>query len=1043
MQWLAKICVQRPVFAAVLMLTIVVVGLAGYSQLGLDQFPNIDAPTVTITTRLEGSAPEEVESDITEKIEEAVSSVAGLDTLSSTSSEGISVVTAEFVLEKSGDVAAQEIRAQLDRILSDLPDGTANPEVQKLDPSSNPILYIAVRNHDPIVKATEIADKKIRRLLEGISGVGQVSVVGGRDRQINVWLDPKSLREYGLTATDVQIAIGKQNTSIPGGVVSSGPVDQTLRVQGRVGTPSEIGAIVVKRLDTRSLRVSDVGRVEDGAEDESTIATVNGQRALLLTVHKQSGENTVAVVDAVRSRLKEVERSLPSGYTLEVIRDGSGVVRTSVSNVKEHLVLGSVFASFVVLLFLGSFRSALVAALAIPVSIIGTFALMWWQGFTLNMITLLALALAVGIVIDDAIVVLENIFRFVHEKGMKPFPAAIAATREIGLAVLATTFSLMAVFLPVAFMSGMSGRLMRGFGVTMAFAIAVSLLVAFTLTPSLSARIIPPRQEGPQGHRPAEGTLLARLVDRMYRPIERLYLAVLRWVMQHRWVTVLACVATLVSSVPLMSAVNVSFLPANDEGSFDISVHAPEGTSRDGTLLIAERIATPVRALPGVVLTSTTIGDSSDESANVATIYTLLTDPKERKATSAQIVERVRKEIWSKVPKDVRVSISESSGPTSGVEYTVAGPELSKLGEYAQHIVDELKRVPAAVDVRSSYVEGKPEIVARIDRSKAADLGVNVSDVADTLRLLVGGRKVSTYSEGGEEYEVHLRADKKYRSDAEGLALVTVPSSLHGAVPLRDVVELKNSSGPASVHRSSRHREVTVSANVALGHGQNEVQTALEQIVKRMNLPSDYQVSASGFTREGGRTAQAFILAMLLSVVFMYLVLAAQFESWLDPLSILVALPLTIPFALLSILLFHGSLNVFSGLGLFVLFGIVKKNSILQIDHTKQLRARGLPRLEAIMEANRDRLRPILMTTIAFVAGMLPLAFSKGIGAGQSQSIASIVIGGQTFSLLLTLLAVPVAYSLLDDASAWLGHRLSSRVKVDRGESEVDDQTVR
>ena len=1039
MQWLAQICVKRPVLAAVFMLAILVVGLAGYSQLGLEQLPNVDAAMVTITTTLTGAAPEEVESDITEKIEEAVSTIAGLDTLTSTSSEGVSVVSANFVLEKNGDVAAQEVRDQIDRILSDLPDGTKTPEVQKMDPASSPILYIALRSEKPLVEATEFADKKIRRQLEGISGVGQVKVVGGRQRQINVWLDPEALRSFGLTARDVQVAIASQNTSVPGGVISSGPVDQTLRVQGRVDSPAALAAIVVKQAGSRSLRVSDVARVEDGGEEESTIATLNGKRTLLLTVRKQSGENTVAVVDAVRSRLLEVEKTLPAGYRLQVIRDDSGVVRTSVAAVREHLILGALFASLIVLLFLGSIRGALVAAVAIPISIIGTFALMWWQGYTLNMITLLALALAVGIVIDDAIVVLENIFRFVDEKGMKPFPAAIAATKEIGLAVLATTLSLMAVFLPVAFMSGMAGRFMRGFGVTMAFAIAISLVVAFSLTPSLSARIIEPPEVGPDGKRlAARKSRLEQTVDRLYRPVERAYQAMLRWSLRHRWAVVTACALALLSTVPLGMAVNKSFMPENDEGQFQLTIRAPEGTSRASTSLVAERIATSLRALPGVVLTSTTIGNGSDQSANQATLYVLLTDPKERKETAEQIAQRARREVLDELPRDLEISLSQSSGPSSGVEYSLSGPDLHQIGVYAKQIVDALRKEPSAVDVTTSYVEGKPEIVVQLDRAKAADLGVAVSDVADTLRLLVGGLKVSTYAEGGEQYEVHMRAESRYRSDAEGLALVTVPSSLHGAVPLRDLVDLKNTSGPANVHRSGRQRQTSVSANIAVGHGQNETQAAIERIVSDLHLPAGYAVQASGFTREGGRTAVGFLVALALSVVFMYLVLAAQFESWLHPLTIMLALPLTVPFALLSILLFHGSLNVFSALGLFVLFGIVKKNSILQVDHTNTLRREGMPRFEAILKGNRDRLRPILMTTLAFVAGMLPLAFSRGIGAGQSQAIASIVIGGQTFSLLLTLLAVPVAYSLFDDAAVWMRKTFSFGKAVDRGEAEVD-----
>jgi HAE1 family hydrophobic/amphiphilic exporter-1 len=529
------------------------------------------------------------------------------------------------------------------------------------------------------------------------------------------------------------------------------------------------------------------------------------------------------------------------------------------------------------------------------------------------------------------------------------------------------------------------------------------------------------------------------LVDRLYHPVERAYLALLRWTMGHRWVVVLACVVVLIATVPLGFAVKKSFMPDNDEAQLQVTMRAPEGTSRASTSLYAERIATGLRAIPGVILTSTTIGNSSDESANEASIYVRLSDPKDRKATAIQLVERARDEVIAKQPKELRISVSQSSGgPSNGVQYNLSGPDLRQLGVCSQRIVDELKKVPSAVDVTSSHIEGKPELIAKIDRAKAADLGVSVSDIADTLRLLVGGLKVSTYAQNGEEYDIRVRADQRYRADAEGLALVTVPSSLHGTVPLRDVVELRESSGPASIHRESRQRQVTVSANVALGYGQNHVQTAVERIVAHLQLPPEYQVTPSGFTREGGRTVKAFVVALLLSVVFMYLVLAAQFESWSHPISILLALPLTIPFALLSILVFGGSINIFSGLGLFVLFGIVKKNSILQVDHTNQLREQGSTRFDAILEANRDRLRPILMTTIAFVAGMLPLAFSRGIGAGQSQAIASVVIGGQTFSLLLTLLAVPVAYSLLDDWSGWLRRRFSARTKVDRGEGELD-----
>lgn len=1038
MESLVKLCVRRPIFSAVLALTIVVVGIAGFSQLGLDQFPKIDSPSVTITTRMAGASPEEIETDVTQKVEEAVSSISGLDSLESTSSDGVSSVRAQFVLEKSGDVAAQEVRDHVDRVLSELPDAAKKPEIQKMDPDAQAILHVALRTQRPIGEATEVADKKVKRLLQSVSGVGSVNVVGGRARQISVWVDPVALSARGLTAADVKGAIASGNTSIPGGTVQAGPTDSTLRVRGQVEEPAALGAIVVKQANGAPIRVRDVARIEDGYEEQTSVATVNGERTLLLTIRKQSGANTLEVVDEVRDRLGTIEKTLPEGYRLEVVRDGSGVVRTSVSTVEEHLVLGAILASLVVLLFLGSARSAAVAALAIPVSIVGTFALMWWQGFTLNMITLLALALAVGIVIDDAIVVLENIHRFVEEKGMKPFPAAIAATKDIGLAVLATTLSLMAVFLPVAFMSGMAGRFMRGFGVTMACAIGVSMLVSFTLTPALAARVVEPPADGATGGQ-RKKIRLERLVDRLYGPIERGYLALLRWVMARRWVVVVASVVTLASSVPLAAVVPKALLPENDEAQFQVSVRAPEGTSVESTLLVAERIAREVRAsIPGVRVTSTTIGDN-DGAANLARIYVGLTDPAERKESAVLLMERVRKEIVPHQAKELRVEVSEVSGVGGGnpnaISYTITGPDLKELARYAKTIVAELKKVQGAADVTSSYIDGKPELDAVLDRDRAADLGVSTGDVASTLLLTVGGQTVSTYSEGGEDYDVKLRAERAYRADAEGLGLITVPSTLRGPVPVRDVVQVRQTTGPSSIERESRQRRITITANAAPGYSQSDVSAPLGRIVDGLHLPAGYRAQPSGMTRETGKTISAFVGAFLLSFVFMYLVLAAQFESWLHPITILLSLPLTIPFALISLFLLNGSLNMFTGLGLFVLFGIVKKNSILQVDHANSLRREGMPRAEAVLRSNRDRLRPILMTTLAFVAGMVPLAFSKGIGAGQSRAIASVIIGGQSLSLLLTLVATPVFYTLFDDAAEWLHARLRRTDAADRGEA--------
>ncbi|HTQ44087.1 MAG TPA: efflux RND transporter permease subunit [Polyangiaceae bacterium] len=1016
MQWLAALCVRRPIFASVLILVLCVIGMAGYLQLGVDQFPNVDFPVIVILTSEPGASPEDIETEITDKIEEAVNTISGIDELRSVTTEGVSQVIVSFIIEKDVDVAAQEVRDRLNTVLRDLPKDIDQPVVQKLDPDAQPILYFAVKGEGHSLRdTTELADKRLRRGLESIDGVGQAVVLGGRKRQINVTLDPIRLRGAGVTVVDVQRAIGAQNLTMPGGRVDTGPGELTVRIHGRVADPAQIGDLVVRQEAGHSIRVRDVGTVIDGEEDYDTAAELNGNPTVLLAMRKQSGANTVTVATRVKERLEDLRKQLPSGYSIELVRDESGVIKTSVDSVKEHLVLGALFAAVIVFFFLGNLRSTIIAAIAIPTSIIGTFATMWWAGYTLNTITLLALALAVGIVIDDAIVVLENIFRHIEEKKEKPMVAAVNATKEIGLAVMATTLSLVAVFLPVAFMGGIPGRFLRSFGVTMAFSIAVSMLVSFTLTPMMSSRWL-------KMHAGAK-SIGEKVVDAFYRPIERVYGAVLRFCMRHRWIVVGAALLTLGSCVPIAQAAPKGFLPVNDEARFQISVRAPEGTSLEETRLLGARIARDVRENPNVALTLETVGDDNAQTRNLATVYVGLIDPEQRKLTQNDLMDWVRKDIFPKQPKNLRLTVSEVSAFSSGGfatqrdQYTVRGPDLSTLEKIGSEFADKLRKTPGAVDVDTSLITGKPEIGVYIDRARAADLGVQPADIATALRLLVEGDQVSNYEEHGEEYEVHVRADRLYRADAQGLNLLTVPSSRLGFVPLSDVVRLKEGTGPSRVDRLNRERMVTLMANAAPGYSDGAVSNDMKAILDGMHLPLGYTYLPYGQTREMGRVFIAFILSLVLSFIFMYLVLAAQFESWLHPITILLSLPLTLPFAFLSVILFKQAIDIYSVLGILVLFGVVKKNSILQIDHTNQLRAQGMPRLEAILQANRDRLRPILMTTAAFVAGMIPLVMSKGVGAGFNRATAGVVVGGQLLSLSLTLLATPVAYSLFDDAS--------------------------
>ena len=1024
-----------------LILSLVVVGAFSFLSLGVDLFPKIDFPTITITVVNPGASPQEIETEITDKVEEAVNTISGIDELRSTSIEGISQVFVQFVLEKDVNIAAQEVENRVQTVIPNLPETAKQPTVQKLDTDATPVLRITVSAPTAIREITELAKKRIKEPIESVNGVGQITIIGGQERQINVWVDPDKMRSYNVTPAEVSGALKIQNMEFPSGRLDEGQKETSVRTVGKIQKVDEFADVVVATRGAYQVKVKDLGYVEDGAEELRSEARLNGQPAVTLIVAKQSGQNTVATARAVKEKLNEIIPTLPKNYQIRIIGDNSIFIENSLDAIEEHLIVGSILAAIVVFFFLWNFRATFIAALAIPTSIISTFALMYAMGYTLNSITMLSLTLMVGIVIDDAIVVLENIYRFVEEKGMNPFQAAIEGTREIGLAVLATTLSLMAVFVPIGFMQGIVGRFMSSFGLTASFAVLVSLIVSFTLTPMLAARLIKRKVPSPKSKAPSEEIRGDGMIEHSpteretldsghgtsdskytgwFRHVDGVYAWLLRFSMARRWVIVTLCALVFVSIVPLFMFVGKNFLPVDDQSQFEISVRAPEGSSLGQTSQIFERIASEVRKIPGVTDTLATVGGGQQQVVNAGTIYVKLANIKDRPKRQELMIADAR-DLLAKFPSDLRTSVQQIQ-PFSGggfrnanVQFMIAGPDLKKLEEYSAKIITKMKTIPDAVDVDSTLISGKPEVRLEVDRATAADLGVRVGDVSQALNTLVAGQEATTFSSGTDQYEVRVRAINPYRTSIEGLKRVIIPSAKLGWVTLDRVVTSSTGTGPSSIDRTNRQRQVTLLANTKPGGSAASITAAIDSYVKELNMPAGYRNGYVGQSKEMGKALFYFMLAFALSFIFMYIVLAAQFESFIHPVTILLTLPLSIPFGIFSLLVMGQTVNIFSGLGLLLLFGVVKKNAILQIDHTNHLRSQGMSRYDAIIQANRDRLRPILMTTIALVAGMIPLVVSTGAGSGTNRSIGVLVVGGQSLCLLLTLLAVPVFYSIFDD----------------------------
>jgi HAE1 family hydrophobic/amphiphilic exporter-1 len=1046
MQWLAEICVHRPVFATVIVLFLTVVGGFSFFTLGVDRFPKIDLPTISVRTSNPGAAPEEIETEITDVIEGALNTVPGVEEMRSSSSRGSSNVTLTFNLEKDPDVAFQEIQQKLSTVGGRLPETADPPVAQKSDPDSQPILMYTISAPRDVMELTEQVENLIQERIESADGVGEVFMWGSRTPQVLVSVNPDRLRAYNIAVTEVSAAIRGQNQELPGGNLIEGQRTLGVRTMSKLTDVDQFNEIVITTRNGFPIKIKDIGKVEKKGGEPSSAASLDGVQSVSVGVRKQAGANTIAVINNVKARMATIRPNLPSDMKVAVIRDQSEFIENSLEAIEEHLVLGGLFAAIVVFFFLWNFRSTFIAAMAIPVSIIAAFAAIAALGYSLNQMTMLALTLMVGIVIDDAIVVLENIYRFVEEKGMDPFQAAIEGTREIGLAVLATTLSLLAVFIPVGFMTGIVGRFMSSFGLTAAAAITVSLIVSFTLTPMLAARWIKRKDGETRRHGdeeisdddvpPNDGEIENRKSKIQnasksgwfYSKIDGTYTWLLRMAMRFRWAVVLICVLTVASIVPLYKYVGMAFLPDEDESLYQVNVRGPQGTSLSATQSILDRIARDIRAeVPGVKNTLVLAGFGRGSGPNNGFINVALLPVGERAKSQADLINQTRNIAKKYSSKDYQVTVSASSSIAgsiglgrggSSVGYYIAGPDMVKLTEYANELVEKLKQDPQLYrDPDTSIEVGNPEIRVVIDRTKAADMGVRAGDVAQALNILSAGQIVSTYSEGSEQFDVVVRAEESYRRDRENFKYFTVGSSNGGVVDLARVVKIAEGLAPSSINRLNRQRQVTISAGLPPNTSESDALAKLVAYAAELKMPAEYLTGVTGQSKELQKAYESFLYAFLLSFVFMYLILAAQFESFIHPVTILLTLPLAVPFALLSTAMAGQTLNIFSALGILLLFGIVKKNAILQIDHTNTLRARGLNRYDAIIQANRDRLRPILMTTIALVAGMIPLVLGTGAGAATNRSIGILVVGGQSMCLLLTLLAVPVFYSLFDDAA--------------------------
>ena len=1035
--WFTRVSLRNPVFATMMMLALVVLGLFSLQRLKVDQFPAIDFPVVVVTTEYPGASPEIVESEVTRKIEEGVNSISGINALTSRSYDGQSVVILEFQLHVDGRKAADDVREKVAAVRPTLRTEVKEPRVLRFDPASRAIWSVAVladasKGTAPSpVELTNWADQTLKKRLENVRGVGSVTLVGGTKREINLYLDAPAMESLGVTPEQVVAAVRGENQQQPLGTLRSAAQERVVQVDARLQRPEEFNRIIVARRNGTPVRLEQVARVADGAQELDSLALYDGQRTLVLSVQKAQDENTIQVIDGLHQTLKEMAAQLPPGVRLEPIVDASRPIRVSVANVRSTLIEGAALTVLIVFLFLNSWRSTVITGLTLPIALISTFLFMNLFGFTVNMITLMALSLCVGLLIDDAIVVRENIVRHV-QMGKSPYQASLDGTQEIGLAVLATTFSIVAVFLPIGFMGGIIGKFFHEFGVTIVAAVLISMFVSFTLDPMLSSVWHDPEIES---HGKAHGprTLYDRTIGRVTGAFDRAtnrmsdgYQRILRWALGHRLATVLGSVGIFVASVAMVPLLGTEFVPKADYSELSVNFYTPVGSSLELTESKARQVQAILREFPETRYTLATINTGNAQGKMYASVYVRLVDRKARSRDVDQMSAALRERL-RQVP-GITVTHAGLLDPVGGnkqIEMSILGPDLKELERLATLVQDRLRPIRGLVDLDSSAKAGKPVVDVTVRRDVASDLGLSVDQVAAPLRTLMAGQTVGNWRAPDDQtYDVNVRLDPASRratADVGRLPLVSSANADGSArvVRLDQVAQVREGTGANQINRRDLSREVAINANV-YGRSAGEVSTAIRAEMERISLPPGYRWQFGGSTKNMAESFGYAVSALALAIIFIYMILASQFRSFLQPLALMTSLPLTLIGVVLALMAFRSALSMFSVIGIVMLMGLVTKNAILLVDFAIRARDDGLDRAEALLLAAKVRLRPILMTTLAMIFGMVPLAFALSEGSEQRAPMGQAVIGGVITSSLLTLVVVPVVYCYLDDLAAWL-----------------------